>query len=109
MKSLTDQFTDWARTKPADEAYDYCDNHNCAFAQFLIANGLAEQPAVTADDWYDAAISFTGYREVPRCVSDALSAFSFNLPHGGRTFGALASRLSNPTGISTHASKGERP
>jgi hypothetical protein len=33
------QFLDFARTKPAEEHYNYGDNDNCAFCQFLHAMG----------------------------------------------------------------------
>jgi hypothetical protein len=28
------EFLDWARTKPADQGYNYCDPKNCAISQF---------------------------------------------------------------------------
>lgn len=43
----------WARTKPADEEYDYCSNGNCAVAQFLKETGRAKKPRVHPEDWYD--------------------------------------------------------
>lgn len=85
MRDLKSQFTDWVRTKPADERYDYCDPFNCALAQFGREVGyphLVGAPTAAID---------LGER-----IHGVLnSGFSGNTP----TFGALASRLSpNPTG-----------
>ena len=33
-QSFTYAILEWARTKPADEAYDYADAQNCAVAQY---------------------------------------------------------------------------
>jgi hypothetical protein len=45
-----EQFLAFARTKPADEAYNYMSNGNCAFAQFLRAQGY-ENPRVFGFDY----------------------------------------------------------
>lgn len=64
----------WARTKPADEAYNYCDENNCAIAQF----GKATKRPHLID------------------VTDPSSAFPFlrdALYGGPLCFGALVKRL----------------
>jgi hypothetical protein len=45
----------WARTKPADETYDYVSNFHCALAQFLKATGRSVYPMVGPYDWDDYA------------------------------------------------------
>jgi hypothetical protein len=82
--SLPDVLT-WARTKPADEAYDYLANCNCALAQFLRETGRSPSPWVTGFDWREG--SFDGQRhQMPKVVADAVNAFP-------NTFGAFADRL----------------
>jgi hypothetical protein len=43
----------WARTKPADERYNYVDPHNCAISQFLRDTGRAVTPVVNQMSWWD--------------------------------------------------------
>jgi hypothetical protein len=43
----------WARTKPADEAYNYNCNGRCAIGQFLSATGRASDPNVGNATWDD--------------------------------------------------------
>jgi hypothetical protein len=79
----------WARTKPADEVYNFGSCGNCAFAQFLIASGHAQQPVVggrIADKglvWFDGK---GGTHYAPTEIGEAV----VGLP---RNFGALADRL----------------
>lgn len=61
-----------ARTKPADEAYDYWDTHNCACGQYAKHIG---------------AVPGTGVR--PR-IEELFTAYAFDFPH---TFGTFADRL----------------
>jgi hypothetical protein len=73
----------WARTKPADEAYNYCSTGSCAIAQFLIATGRSKNPCV-ADDWDDD--SGQPHAIDWRLRNAANSVFE-------ETFGALVKRL----------------
>jgi hypothetical protein len=41
----------WARTKPADEAYNYVDARDCALCQFLRETGRVASPSVNAWDF----------------------------------------------------------
>src|SRR4249919_1111481 len=43
----------WARSKPADEAYDYGDFKNCAVCRFLRDSGRCDDPAVSSNHWRD--------------------------------------------------------
>lgn len=72
----------WARTKPADEEYDYWSCDNCVLAQFAKERGLPTTGA-GGFGWYDAA----GHEHeiIPRRSGVAASD-----PH---TFGAFAKRL----------------
>lgn len=66
MKTLQEQFAEWARAKPADEAYSFMSN-NCAVYQFEKAIGL--EPYSLNYNYHKLAVSFP------------------------RTFGALADRI----------------
>ena len=66
----------WARTKPADEAYDYCSSHRCALAQFGIATG---RPHLVGPDGTDLLLQ----RPI---LNNALAESTL-------TFGALVDRL----------------
>ena len=47
MSNITvEEFLAWAKTKPADEEYDYIDNKNCAFGQFLQSKGYTKVSVV---------------------------------------------------------------
>jgi hypothetical protein len=85
MKSFDQQVADWARTKPADDKYDYGSNDDCALCQFLREGGFAKQPRVGGDYWKEG-------------LGGARNAFSekleLALASGPYTFGALADRLS---------------
>lgn len=88
----------WARTKPADERYDYQDTGNCALCQFLKASGLAERPYVEmywADvpgGWRDRGASgLSGYPEVMEPALSGDGSFGGNSELW--TFGALVERL----------------
>ena len=86
VKSFDQQVADWARTKPADETYDYEDPFGCAMCLFLIDQGITETPRVIPgawrSHWKDDWIEFS------ERVQNALSGRPF-------TFGALADRLSS--------------
>lgn len=82
MKGLTEQFTDWVRTKPADEAYDYENISGCAMYCFLKAAGYPVEVCGGYGDWWD----IHGTRHLVALPPSALSAEP-------RTFGALADRL----------------
>lgn len=76
-KALVDQFADWVRTKPVDEAYEYFSVCNCACGQFFDEMGLTE-----------ASDNLLGE---PRLKIER--KFMLELQALPRTFGALATRL----------------
>jgi len=47
-----DDFKAWLNTKDDDEEFNYNDNSNCAYAQFLKDTGRCPNPAVGSYDWY---------------------------------------------------------
>lgn len=51
--SFTHAILEWARSKPADKAYDYLSNDNCIIAQFLKETGRAAKPSVDGHGWCD--------------------------------------------------------
>lgn len=77
----------WARTKPADERYDYDDVANCAMCQFLRDTGRASDPNVGSLTWDDLD------------NLETLDSVPFDprldkvVKHGSHTFGALVTRL----------------
>ena len=75
------QFLAWARTKPADERYDYWDTRNCAMCQFLRDRGLPVRAAGGDGGWEDADEQ---WHEAPQRIPLAAE------PH---TYGALVTRL----------------
>jgi hypothetical protein len=77
----------WARTKPADEVYNYWCNR-CAIGQFLVDTGRARDPLMGELWWSEG---WGGDRhEIDRALNEA--AYT---PMGGpgRTFGYLVKRL----------------
>lgn len=77
-----DEFAAWARTKPADEPYDYRGGINCALEQFLRETGRATKPYVRCFTYRcDDGVT----RFIPEPLDDALPAL---------TFGELVERLS---------------
>jgi hypothetical protein len=90
----------WARTKPADQTYDYQAKGNCALCQFLKNNGLAADPMVAAHlpdgrggFWRDWAVGGThGY---PLALEYALAGpDGIHLSKSQHwTFGGLVKRL----------------
>lgn len=46
----TEQFKEWLRTKDPNEGFKYTNPGQCAYAQFLRANGVS-QPNVGSEDW----------------------------------------------------------
>ena len=75
----------WARTKRADEPYNYLDKCGCAVAQFLIASGRAKSPIVHSDPSWQAREGGP-FHKYPVVVDRA----SCPMPN---TFGAFADRL----------------
>lgn len=67
----------WAKTKPADEPYDYCDSRSCALAQFGLATGRS----------YLAGKNGTSVLNAWRELRDAACG------PGHDTFGLLVTRL----------------
>jgi hypothetical protein len=88
MKSFDQQVADWARTKGADEVYEYGDPLNCALCQFLRDTGMARNPSVGPDDWSDGNYLQNTRHPIGKEMAKALSM----RPH---TFGALTDRLSH--------------
>lgn len=83
----------WARTKPANERYDYCSNGQCALAQFLRATGRAADPQVVSWAWQDG---WSEYQPLPNGAAWAAN-------HGPDTFGNFVKNLE------TLVPKEERP
>ena len=93
----------WARTKPADERYDYSDGSNCALCQFLDETGRAANPRVdmwqlsSAGQWYDADAPDAG-AQYPAIMEPALNG-GCGFSKAGEplddawTFGGLVERL----------------
>jgi hypothetical protein len=75
----------WARTKPASETYDYCDNDNCALAQFLRETGRAKRARVNPLFWRDGVNSKRTH-PIPHGLNDAAL-------EGGETFGGFVEQL----------------
>lgn len=87
MKSMAHQFLDFCRSKPADEAYSFISNENCALAQFLKAAGYPVE-SVGGSFWRDT-------RDVVHDLPPPLywSDLGYGVLCECRTFGALADRL----------------
>jgi hypothetical protein len=68
----------WARTKPADEAYDFCNAQTCAIAQFGKDTGRGELVGLLS-------------LQLDEACPGLLSAV--HPMRGASTFGALAERL----------------
>lgn len=88
------EFLAWARTKPADQAYCYTSNGECAVAQFLRDTGRAAEPRVCPWQWRDGLDG--AWHRFSDEIEDAVDGQAAN------TFGALVGRLakaraSNPT------------
>lgn len=78
MKSLTAQFLDWVRAKPVDDAYDFYNDTQCAFAQFERDIGCYSGPRDALSGGINAMLP-------------ALTIYPLaETPH---TFGLLADRL----------------
>jgi hypothetical protein len=56
MRSMIEQFRDFAASKPADEAYNYEDMHGCAIAQFREHLGITS--CLWARNWRDMDFDF---------------------------------------------------
>lgn len=80
----------WARTKPADEAYDYCSNGHCAIAQFLIETGRSAAPRV-GGNLYDKGAPWQDHNNQRRWIAPAIASAASDLRD--ETFGAFAKRL----------------
>lgn len=76
----------WARTKPADEEYEYCSNDNCAVAQFLKETGRSKEPSVDPFFWTD---NRGKERRIDPLIDDAATPPSMTK----QTFGEFAKRL----------------
>lgn len=78
------EFLDFARSKPADEAYCYTSNGDCPIAQFLKDTGRCEKPSVGKTAWRSVDAFDWRY------FDDRLDAEVAGANH---TFGALVARL----------------
>lgn len=75
----------WARTKPADERYNYSDLDNCALCQFLRDTGRAIRPEAGGSFWSGVnSLGETIGGDIQTGLDRALVA---------QTFGALVTRL----------------
>lgn len=82
-----EDFLDFARGKPADETYDYVDNRNCAFAQYLKSIGV-DNPSVVPGQW-KRRFTTTRYDYDPR-----IDPAAADIDNGHDwTWGALVKRL----------------
>ena len=91
MKSFDQQVADWARTKPADGAYDYHQPCGCALYQFLTDFGYPVQ-SVSGFHWTDTSGKIHWLNEKRHLEHTKASRAVFDRPW---TFGALADRLSS--------------
>lgn len=81
----------FARSKPADEVYEYNQPDRCPIAQYLIAANLASKPNVFPDCWDDLA-ALDSTRSTP--IDPRLSGNDGGpISRGEQTWGALAQRL----------------
>jgi hypothetical protein len=90
----------WARTKPADEKYDYSDSGNCALCQFLRETFRAASPSVrpympgetVGGGWREAGRDRVPY---PQELESALRADgAYDIPLDEQwAFGELVERL----------------
>ncbi len=94
MQSLSHQFLTFCRSKPRDEEYNYLSINECAFCQFLRATGFPVKH-VGPEEWTDTS----GLKhQFDPAIEQALGNFKCGEPNNGRTFGALADRLSERLG-----------
>lgn len=85
--SFSQSCLEWARSKPADEAYDYHSCERCAIALFLLETGRANPPAVGNIYWQ------SGYGAPHRLPERVSAAARNDYDRSGWTFGAFADRL----------------
>jgi hypothetical protein len=78
----------WARTKPADEEYDYCSNGSCAIAQFVRETGRSANPYVAGNGWGSGGYDSNGC--LPNRFDDRLRDAAND---SDETFGGLVERL----------------
>ena len=86
--SFSHAILEWARNKPADEAYDYYDHGYCAVAQFLIDTGRATNRDCAGGSYWmdDGGVAHT----LPRAVDAAAQGRD---REDAWTFGQFADRL----------------
>lgn len=91
--SFTHAILEWARSKPADEAYDYCSPDSCAISQFLRDTGRAAKPMVALNRWDDwsSKSHFPLRHKFDTRIDDAAIDAGADFPD--RTFGGFAKRL----------------
>ena len=91
------QILAWARTKPAEEAYEYTANENCALCQFIRETGRADHPSVGAHYWNEwEGVTYgrlIARHTFPDGLANTLQA---------RSFGELVSRLEKLVPPETH-------
>lgn len=76
-------FADWLGTMPADEEYDYMDNHGCAIFCYLRARGMPVS-SVDGYGWHDT-------NDMAHCPPE-FHALDRAVVLGSRTFGAAHKR-----------------
>lgn len=87
MRSLSHQFLDFCRSKPADEEFDPTESSECAFYQFADANGIPDPDRDALD------IPEVIWQAIVDCVQTRRRPGKFFAREDKYTFGALADRL----------------
>lgn len=91
----------WARTKPADERYDYQSRYDCALCHFLRDTGRARSPVVSSylyegveGGWREEGAPDETKRPYEVALDQAVSAgILYAECHSEWTFGGLVKRL----------------
>jgi len=77
--ALIADFKGWLETQDPNGSYDYYDDEDCCFAQYLKDRGYSENPSVGGWDWYDEY----GRHSLPDAIDDSL------VGDNSRTFGGV--------------------
>lgn len=84
----------WARTKPADESYDYASHNNCALCQFVKETGRVAFPSLGGNHGSGATLQDMRTWKTVGVIPDAIcKAANPGLGEDAKTFGGLAKRL----------------
>ncbi len=88
MKPLQALFSDWVDRQDRDRTYSYQSHSECAFAQFLRETGIARNPWVGGDWWFEGGKDVGPKHLLPKIIAKALVDSG-----GNQSFGALSDRL----------------